>query len=262
MEREVLQKLVETVREAQDGHIEIEKITKALAPTLTIEQAYEVQRELVRQKVARGEKICGPKMGLTSLAKLKQMNVTDPIYGYIFDTMLVQDGGVIQMKNYIHPKAEPEIGFVMARDMAGPGITKEDILQATACIFPAIEIIDSRYQNFDFTLPDVIADNTSAAGSAFGPSIPLSAGIDLARIGVRLLINGQVAVEGTGAAVMGHPALSVACLANMLAAKGECIKAGQPILTGGITAAVALAPGDVVQAKFDAPLGSAGFRVE
>src|SRR5699024_7154767 len=147
---------------------EIIKITTELYPELSISEAYVVQEELTRQKQEEGLTIVGPKMGITSEAKMKQMDVDDPIYGYVFDNMVVSEGGSISIADYIHPKVEPEIGFILKRDLEGPNVTVLDVLRATDYVFPSIEIIDSRYENFNFTLPDVIADNTSAAGAIFG----------------------------------------------------------------------------------------------
>src|SRR5699024_10005777 len=116
-------------------------------------------------------KIIGPKMGITSEAKMKQMNVDDPIYGYVFECMVVEEGDSISVSDYIHPKVEPEIGFILKEDLEGPEVTALDVLPAAEYACPALEIIDSRYENFNFTLPDVIADNTSAAGAIFGTDL-------------------------------------------------------------------------------------------
>ncbi|MGC6768441.1 2-keto-4-pentenoate hydratase [Enterococcus sp. LJL128] len=247
--------LVDYVLNAQDENYEILKITEKLYPKLTMAEAYQIQAALIKRRLDRGEKIVGPKMGLTSLAKLQQMNVSDPIYGYVFDTMVVPDGGTAEMADYIHPKVEPEIGFILKKELKGPGVTKEAVLEATEAVFPAIEIIDSRYLNFNFTMTDVVADNTSAAGAVFGTHLISPKGIDLETIGVVLQINGEVKTVGAGAAVLNHPAESVAYLANMLAEKGEAIKPGEPILTGGLTEAVAVSSGDYVEVKFGETLG-------
>lgn len=262
VESKKIQEITDYVLAAQDGKYEIKKITEEIHPQLTIAEAYTVQEELIKRKIHRGEKIVGPKMGLTSLAKLKQMHVKDPIYGYVFDTMVVKEGDSMKVSDYIHPKVEPEIGFIMMKELKGPGVTKEDVLEAAYCLFPGIEIIDSRYLNFDFTTPDVIADNTSAAGAVFGAYLKDFSGIDLEAIEVALKINGETKTTGTGAAVLGHPAESIATLANMLAEKGESVQAGQPILTGGITAAVVVQPGDYVEVSFSDGLGSVELKVE
>jgi 2-oxo-3-hexenedioate decarboxylase len=228
---------------------EVVRITKETP--LSIEDAYRVQEELVAIKQEQGHWIVGPKMGLTSQAKMKQMNVDDPIYGYIFDYMVVPEGGTIKMQELIHPKVEAEIAFIMGKDVEGPGITGAQVLAATEYVVPALEIIDSRYENFQFTLPDVIADNASSARVILGNQLIPPGHIELDLVGVTLSINGKIKVLGAGAAVLGHPAHSVAMLANMLARKKQKLKAGDVILTGGITEAIMLSQGDYVSAKLD-----------
>ncbi|WP_067726823.1 2-keto-4-pentenoate hydratase [Oceanobacillus damuensis] len=261
MDKDLIRELTTYVHNAEKEKREITKITAELYPELTIEEGYLVQEELIREKLKEGHKIIGPKMGITSEAKMKQMNVDNPIYGYVFDYMVVEEGDSISIADYIHPKVEPEIGFILDRDLEGPGITPLDVLRATEYVFPSIEIIDSRYENFNFTLPDVVADNTSAAGAVFGTYLRRPEELELDVVGVTLSINGEIKSLGAGAAVLGNPANSVARLANMLAEKGEKVKAGQPILTGGITAAVRLSPGDFVQAKYGG-LGDVSFFVK
>ncbi|API92021.1 2-keto-4-pentenoate hydratase [Virgibacillus pantothenticus] len=260
MDNRKLNELVSYVYNAEKEKREITKITADIYPELTIEEGYLVQEEWIKRKVKEGAKIIGPKMGITSEAKMKQMNVTDPIYGYVFDDMVIEAGQSISLSDYIHPKIEPEIGFILERDLEGPGVTTLDVLLSTAFVFPALEIIDSRYEKFNFTLPDVIADNTSAAGVVFGTCLRKPVELELDVIGVTLSINGKIKSFGAGAAVLGHPANSVARLANMLAKKGEKVRANQPILTGGMTAAVPLSPGDAVQAKYGG-LGDVSFFV-
>ena len=261
MDKKRIKQLADYVHTAEKEKYEIVKITHELYPELTIEDAYLVQEELVRQKQGVGHKIIGPKMGITSEAKMKQMNVDNPIYGYVFDYMQVDDGDTISISDYIHPKVEPEIAFILSRDLEGPHVTALDVLRSTEYVFPAIEIIDSRYENFNFTLPDVIADNTSAAGVVFGTDLKRPDGLELDVVGTTLSINGEIKAIGAGAAVLGHPANSVASLANMLAEKGEKVKAGEPILTGGLTEAVMLSPGDHVRMKCGG-IGEVSFFVQ
>ncbi|MFJ7730196.1 2-keto-4-pentenoate hydratase [Neobacillus sp. NPDC097160] len=229
-------------------------------PDMTVEDAYKVQEELVSIKLEQGHRIIGPKMGLTSQAKMKQMNVEEPIYGYIFDYMMVPDGGSISMQELVHPKVEAEIAFVLGKDIEGPGITGAQVLAATEYVVPALEIIDSRYENFRFTLPDVIADNASSSRVVFGNRLTKPGPLELDLVGVTLSINGEIKDLGAGAAVVGHPANSVAMLANMLARKEEKLKAGDVILTGGVTGAVMLSVGDTVSAKLDG-LGELSFKM-
>ncbi|WP_053363359.1 fumarylacetoacetate hydrolase family protein [Bacillus sp. FJAT-27251] len=261
MDKDLIDRLADYVHDAEKEKREVRKITAELYPQLTIEESYLIQEELVRRKLEEGHKIAGPKMGITSEAKMKQMNVEDPIYGFVFDYMVVEAGEAIAVSDYIHPKVEPEIGFILSRDLEGPDVTALDVLQATEYVFPALEIIDSRYENFNFTLPDVIADNTSAAGAIFGMTLKRPETLELDEVEVNLEVNGQIRASGAGAAVLGHPANSVARLANMLWKKGGKVKAGQPILTGGMTAAVPLTPGDYVTAKYSG-LGEVAFIVK
>lgn len=238
---------------------EVLKITNDY-PQMTVEDAYQIQGELVKLKLEAGHKIFGPKMGLTSRAKMKQMGVEEPIFGYVFDYQVVNNGEQVSLKDLIHPKAEVEIAFIMGTDLEGPGVTKEQVLGATAYVVPAIEIIDSRYKDFKFTLPDVIADNASTSRVVFGNRITMHDGLELDLLGASLYVNGEWREGGAGAAVLGHPAESVAMLANMLARKGEKLKAGDVILTGGITEAILIHAGDVVSAKID-QLGEVWFKL-
>lgn len=260
MNKEMINQLADYVFNAEKEKREIVNITSELYPGLSIADAYLVREELVRRMIAEGNKIVGLKMGITSDAKMKQMNVHDPIFGYIFDDMVIEEGDNVAVSNYIHPKVEAEIGFILNEDLVGPGITALDVLRATEYVFPALEIIDSRYEDFHFTLPDVIADNTSAAGAIFGTDLKNPEALELDVVGVTLSINGEIKELGAGAAVLGHPANSVARLANMLSERNEKLKAGQPILTGGITSAVGLIPGDFVHVKYGG-LGDVSFFV-
>lgn len=245
---------------AEEDRREVPKVTVNMKPDLTVEEAYLIQQEIVKRKLKEGRRIVGPKMGLTSFAKMKQMGIEEPIYGYVFDYMLIENGGKVRLSDLIHPKVEAEIAFVIGEDIEGPGITGEQVLAKTEYVLPALEIIDSRYENFQFTLPDVIADNASTSRVVLGTSLKKPEQFELDLVGATLTINGEIKELGAGAAVLGHPAHSVAMLANMLARKGEKVCKGDVILTGGITAAVKLNFGDVVSGKFDG-FGEVSFTV-
>lgn len=258
MEKTIAKEIAKFLISAEEEKREVSRITLDY-PELSVEDGYQIQEQLVQWKLEQDYRIVGPKMGLTSQAKMKQMNVNEPIYGYIFDYMVVS-GQEIAMRELIHPKVEAEIAFVLGSDIEGPGMTGAQVLAATEYVLPALEIIDSRYENFQFTLPDVIADNASSSRVVFGSKIARPTDLELDLVGVTLSINRKIRDLGAGAAVVGHPANSVAMLANMLARKGIKLKAGQTILTGGITGAVMLNAGDTVSAKFDG-LGTVDFRV-
>jgi 2-oxo-3-hexenedioate decarboxylase len=192
---------------------------------------------------------------------MKHMKVDEPIYGYVFDYMLIEDGGNLPFHELIHPKVEAEIAFMIGEDIEGPGVTGAQVLAKTEYVLPALEIIDSRYENFNFTLPDVIADNASTSRVVFGTSLKKPEQLELDLVGATLSINGEIKDLGAGAAVLGHPANSIAMLANMLSRKGEKVRKGDVILTGALTGASMLAVGDFVSGKFDG-LGEVTFTVK
>lgn len=253
-----IQKLAVLLDEAETQCKEVVKITDA-HPDLDWDDAYAIQDALRQIKLARGVRIAGLKMGLTSHAKMKQMGVVDPVRGFLTDYGLVADGGECAVSGLIHPKVEAEIAFVTKRALSGPGCHIGTVLAATDFVLPALEVIDSRYLDFKFDLKSVIADNTSAARYVVGGKAAAPIGIDLKNLGVVMEKNGVVVATAAGAAVLGHPAQSVAMLANMLGARGEEIPAGTLILTGGVTEAVAVAQGDVINVRYQ-HLGSVSVR--
>jgi 2-oxo-3-hexenedioate decarboxylase len=189
-------------------------------------------------------------MGLTSRAKMKQMGVDVPIRGFLTRAMAVGDGCEIDTSQLIHPKVEAELAFMLHRELSGPGVDAADVLSATDFVLPALEIIDSRYENFRFDLKSVIADNTSASHYVTGATSLSPHAVDLKTLGVVMYKNGEVVQTGAGAAVLGDPVMSVATLANMLGARGEVIPANTLVLTGGITAAVRVDAGDHIVTRF------------
>lgn len=253
-----IQKLAVHLDEAETQRKEVVKITDAY-PDLDWDDAYAIQDALRAIKLARGVRIAGLKMGLTSHAKMKQMGVVDPVRGFLTDYGMVADGGECDTSSLIHPKVEAEIAFVTKRALSGPGCHIGAVLAATDFVVPALEVIDSRYLDFKFDLKSVIADNTSAARYVVGGSGGNAIGMDLKNLGVVMEKNGEVVATASGAAVLGHPAQSVAMLANMLGARGEEIPAGTLILTGGVTEAVAVAKGDVINVRYQ-HLGSVSLR--
>jgi len=229
-------------------------------PEMTWADAYAVQEGLKARALARGEQLVALKMGLTSRAKMKQMGVESPIRGYLTDAHWVAQGEAIKVEGQlIHPKVEPELAFITTSELKGPGVTREQALEAIGSVVPALEIIDSRYENFRFDLTSVIADNTSAARYLIGSASSRPQDLDLRALGVVFEKNGEMVATGAAAAVLGHPADSLAELANMLAEYGESVPADTLVLTGGITAAVRVDAGDVVSARFQ-DLGTLSVR--
>ncbi|MFF2307836.1 2-keto-4-pentenoate hydratase [Streptomyces sp. NPDC058128] len=201
------------------------------------DEAYAVQEALVARRLARGERLTGFKLGFTSRAKMRQMGVSDLIHGRLTDRMAIPDGGRVDTTALIHPRVEPEVAFLLG-DTLRPG---GDPLAAVAAVAPALEVIDSRYHGFRFSLPEVIADNTSAAGYAVGP---WSAPGDLDNLGVLLEVDGRLAETGSTAAILGSPLRALAAAARLAGA----LEPGTVVLAGAATAAVPLPPGTHVRA--------------
>jgi len=232
--------------DAERGAYEVDKITDE-APQLSQEDAYAIQRALIARKLARSDRITGRKMGLTSPAKMRQMGVDKPIYGCLLASGSVADGARTPTRGLIHPKVEAEIAVITGRELKGPHCSVAEAMAAIDFVFAAIEVIDSRYRDFRFDLPSVIADNTSAARYVIGAAGVRAAGLDLRHLGVVLEKNGDVIATSAGAAVLGHPAASLAALANMLAEEDESVPAGTLVMTGGCTEAFAVKAGDHVR---------------
>jgi 2-oxo-3-hexenedioate decarboxylase len=215
-------------------------------PDLDLETGYAVQR-LLRE--GRGG-LVGWKLGVTSRAKQQQVGVDSPIYGFLATDHVLDAGEPLATGEHINPRCEPEIVFVMGRDLAGAHVTATGVLAATAGVAVGIEVLDSRYTDYKFTMPDVVADNASAGRYVIGTPVPPD-GIDLRLVGVVLEHNGDVVGTASGAASLGHPAAAVAWLVRSLAGSGEGLRAGDVILSGGLTAAVPVVAGDVVVATVD-----------
>ncbi|HEY8061077.1 MAG TPA: fumarylacetoacetate hydrolase family protein, partial [Acidimicrobiales bacterium] len=181
------------------------------------------------------------------------------VYGWLLSGGVHPAGDPIVVSELIHPRVEPEIVFLMGEGLRGPGVTSAQVLAATRAIGCGLEVIDSRYADFSFTAADVVADNTSAARIVLGPTMVDPTGLDLALIGLLLEVDGVTVATAAGAATMGHPAEAVAMLANWLGQHDDRIHPGWIIFSGGLTAAVPLAPGSAVTATFG-HLGSVTAR--
>jgi 2-keto-4-pentenoate hydratase len=228
-------------------------------PEIDIDTAYKIQLGLIQLKDADGKKIVGKKIGLTSKAMQKMLNVDQPDYGHIFDNMVLQDGVVFRIAELIQPKIEPEIAFILDREIKGPGVTPMQVLAATRFVVPALEIIDSRIEGWKIKLCDTIADNASSARVVLGSSPKRVDERDLKLVGMILEKNGDIVQTGTGGAVLGHPAVAVAWLANAVGQFGVSLNAGDIIMPGALCGAVDVGAGDLLQASFDG-LGTVSVR--
>ena len=223
----------------------------------SLDDAYDIQAAAIRRRLDRGEKRNGMKMGFTSRAKMIQMGLNDMIWGRLTDRMVVEDGGTISLKNYVHPRVEPEIAFLLKRPLGYP-CTAADALAAVDGVAPAMEIIDSRYKNFKFSLEDVVADNASSSSFVVGPWHRPDT--DLDNLGMVMEFNGRPVQIGSSAAILGQPVRSLVTAARLTTEAGERLEAGWIVMAGGATAAEALRSGIHVRNTVQG-LGSVAFSV-
>jgi 2-keto-4-pentenoate hydratase len=241
-------KCVQYLDEAFARHESIVALTE-LAPGLTIDDAYSIQMERVRTAVESGDSITGKKIGLTSQAMQNLLGVDQPDYGHLHQSMVVEQGGTVSLSQLFQPKVEGEIAFVLKEDLVGPKITTEDVLKATDYVVASLEIVDSRIKDWKIKLEDTVADNASCGLYVLGTY--KARDVDLKKLHMQLLKNGEVVNEGYGTDVLGDPAACVAWLANKLHQYGVSLKAGEVILSGALSAAIPVNPGDEIKATFN-----------
>lgn len=231
-------------------------------PRMDVSLAYDVQRVLLERHRAVGRSLAGRKIGLTSVAMQRQLNVSEPDFGFILDSHVYDHGATLSVSEcrMIAPRLEAELAFVLGRDLAGPGISEADVMSSAREIVPVFEIIDSRICDWRIRLPDTIADNASCYGAVRGTGTDPS-GIDLSTVGLVLERDGEQLATAAGAAVMGHPARAVAWLANTLGGFGDTLEAGALVLSGSFTAAVEAEPGTYT-ARFGEGLGTVEVTID
>lgn len=245
MTESVLVSMAEKLHDAERGAFAIPQLSAD--QTLSLDDAYQVQSKLIRLRELEGEKRTGLKLGFTSVAKARQMGVEDVILGTITDSMHLSDGDEVDTTRLVHARVEPELAFLIGDD-ADP-MTATDPLSCVEAVAPALEIIDSRYKDFRFSLSDVVADNTSAARFVVGDWTPMSLAPDLRNRGVLLSINGQVVEHGSTSAILGNPYRAVRSTVRMAARYGLQLLPGDIILAGAATAAAPLPAQGLVQAS-------------
>jgi 2-oxopent-4-enoate/cis-2-oxohex-4-enoate hydratase len=211
---------------------------------ITIEDAYHIQQRMLARRMQQGARIVGKKIGVTSKAVMDMLNVHQPDFGYLLDTMICNDGEGIPMASLIQPKAEGEIAFILKSDLNGPGISNADVLRATDCVMPCFEIVDSRITDWKIKIQDTIADNASCGVFVLGDRAVDPRKVDLTTCGMVLEKNGEIVGTGAGAAALGSPVNAVAWLANTLGRLGIPLKAGEVILSGSLAAMFPVKAGD------------------
>lgn len=217
---------------------------------MALADAYRVQLSYVALRTAAGARVVGHKVGCTNAVLQEQMGVDQPDYGHLLDDMLLPDGASVPAGELIAPRVEPEVAFLLDRPLTGPHVTAREVLDAARGVLPCFEVIDSRVRDWRITIADTIADNGSSAWVALGPRVFPAGAVDLRSLGVVLERNGRVEATGAGAAVLGHPAQSIAWLVGALSERGAGLRAGDLVLSGALTRAVAVRAGDVVYGDF------------
>ena len=248
-------KFAEIVDEAARTASEIPQFTDT-AP-LGIPDAYAIQAASIERRLKRGERLVGVKMGLTSRAKMKQVNVDEVVWGRLTDAMRLEEGASLSHRRYVHPRIEPELAFLLKAPLTGV-VTAAEAMEAVGAIAPAMEIIDSRYKNFKFALPDVIADNSSSSGFVVGEwGRPDQ---DFSNLGLVMEVDGRPVQIGSTAAILGNPVRSLVAAARLAGGTLGRLEAGWIVLAGGATAAHSLKVGERVRLTMQ-NLGSVSIRV-
>lgn len=261
--QDTIEALARDLREARRSRTQLRHFSAAY-PGMTIEDGYAIQREWVKLEITDGRRILGRKIGLTSRAMQQASQITEPDYAPLMDDMFFQPGD-IPCDRFIAPRVEVELAFVLGRPLKGPGVTLFDVIQATDYVRPAVEIIDSRIEQFDRETRmmrkvfDTIADFAANAGIVLGGRRARPAEVDLRWVGAILMRNGVVEETGLAAGVLNHPAIGVEWLANRIAPYGEQLNAGDVVLAGSFTRPVAAQAGDAFRVEYG-PLGTIEFN--
>lgn len=250
MEQKNLTLWASVLNEARLKAKPIPQISKDLNP-FPRTAAYEIQEKQLELRKNAGEKQIGWKMGLTSEAKRRQMNLDSPLYGFLTDKMQVANTGVFSMMGMIHPKIEPEIAFLIKDDLSGRP-SRERVLASCAAVCACMEILDSRYEQFKyFSMEDVISDNSSSSHFVLGPWREDFHKIDLANLKMEMAVDGDVVQSGNSKDISGDPVISVIQLCELLAQRNQILKSGSIVLAGAATPAVELRAGMEIELHVD-----------
>ncbi|MET9214034.1 MULTISPECIES: 2-keto-4-pentenoate hydratase [unclassified Nocardia] len=219
-------------------------------PDIDVIDAYEIQLLNIGARVRGGARVIGHKIGLSSPAMQQMMGVDEPDYGHLLDDMWLDQDRPVPAGRYLWPRVEVEVAFLLGADLPGADCTERDVLAATAALAPALEIIDSRIENWSIGICDTIADNASSAGFVLGVDRVAPNEVDRRDIDAVLLRNGEILAQGNSDAVLGDPATAVAWLARKVAGFGVRLRAGDVVLPGSCTWAIDARPGDEFVARF------------
>ena len=226
---------------------------------IALEDSYAVQLLQIEQLRAQGRTVVGHKVGLTSVAMQRLLDVAEPDFGHLLDDFFYLEHETVPVQRFLAPRIEPEVAFVLGRPLEGPGVAAPEAIAAVDFVLPALEIVDSRIKDWKITLLDTVADNASSGAVVLGSTPTRLDAVDLRLTGGVMTRNGSVVGTGAGGAVLGSPVSSLVWLANTLGLRGVRLEAGHVVLSGAVCAMVPVAPGDTFTATF-AGLGSVTAR--
>jgi len=236
---ELIAQCASELAKAEAARLPIEPLTST-HPRLSVDDAYAIQRANMERRIGLGERTVGHKIGLTAKAMQELFKVDEPDFGQLLDTMMHDGRQPLDLDTLIDPQIEVEPAFVLGRRLQGPGVGIEDVLAATECVRTCLEVIDSRIIGWRIRLPDTVADNGSSARVVLGPRMVPPAGLALDDLETELELDGKVIETGNTNAILGHPAKSIAWLANRIGVFGIALEPGHVVLPGTCTRSVRL----------------------
>jgi 2-keto-4-pentenoate hydratase len=261
MDAQLIETLAERFLRAEETRTSLE-VPTIQYPDMTVADGYAVQRMIVAKKVARGDRVIGKKVGLTSRANQDVFGVHEPVYGQLLASGVYMENIPVQTARLIQPIIECEITFVMRQRLQGPGVTVPQVLRATEGIMPSLELGDSRMRAWigRAKVSDILADSCGTAGIIVGGELHSLQGFDLRYTGMIVEKNGEIIATGASGAVLGNPAQSVAWLVNKLAEVELALEEGDMVLSGALTGAIQMQAGDILKATFGGGLGAVGVK--
>ncbi len=228
-------------------------------PEMTIEDSYAIQKIWSDRRIDHGARLVGHKIGLTSKVMQVATGISEPDYGVIHDDMVLESGSVLEFDRFSNVRIEVELAFVLDKPLTGPNVSVFDVLDATAYVVPALEVLNSHLEFEGRTIVDTISDNAAMGAMVIGGRPVKVDEVDLRWVSALLYRNEGIEDSGVAAAVLGHPAMGVAWLANKLAHHGQTLEAGEIILAGSFTKPMWVERGDTVHAEYSG-LGSVTCR--
>ena len=260
MDSSLIEAAAKQLRAAAETGVPCGPVRDVLGTSTDVDTAYAVQQHNADLGLATGRRVSGHKVGLTAKVVQQQMGVDQPDYGVLFADMCLADGAELDRARLLQPRAEAEVAVVLGADLDKGEHCVVDIIDATAFVLPALEIVDSRIADWDLSIVDTVADNGSSGLYVVGTRPVSLDSIDLRAIQMRLTINAETASTGTGGACLGHPLNAAVWLADTMCARGTPLRAGECLMTGSLGSMIPIEPSDEVFADMG-PLGTVSTRL-